>query len=141
MRPTTALVALALTLGITGCGRWMDNTPVRMQGQARNPHVIYHQLIQRAVALGYHVQADPARCSFRVLARLDQGRRFNPRRASWFNVTVYRNGMVDVVAYGAHVRDGGAVIHRKLCSEYTAFLDNMTYALGAPPRVVAYAAR
>ena len=128
---------LGATLAITGCGRWMGYAPVRLQGQVQSPQVVYTRLIQRSTAMGYHIQANPARCSFRVLAKLDQHRRYRPNRASWFHVTVHANGMVDVTAYGAHIRDGGTVIHRKLCSELMAYMDNLTVTLGSPPRLVA----
>ena len=130
---------LLVIFAAVGCGRWMEYAPTRLQGSVHRPDVVYHRLVRRAAAMGYHLQTDPARCSFRVLAKLDQHRRYRPRKASWFHVTVQPNGAVDVVAYGAHVRDGNTVIHRKLCRELTSFMDGLTVALGRPPRAVAFA--
>ena len=69
------LVTLAAALLFGGCGRWMDYAPVRLKGRVHNSGVVYTKVVRRAQAMGYYVQADPARRSFRVLARLDQHKR------------------------------------------------------------------
>jgi hypothetical protein len=124
------LLTLVAGLFFGGCGRWMDYAPVRLKGQVNNSGAVYAKAIRRATTMGYYVQADPAHRSFRVLARLDQHKRRAHLRASYFHVTVQRDGSVDVMAYGRHFRRGGTLIHRKLCNELTYFLNGLAAELG-----------
>lgn len=142
--PRTILVLLAALLlvgGLSGCSRWIGYAPVRIQGQAQNPDVVFQRLVRRAQVMGYYIQADPARRHFRVLAHLDQHKRKAHLRTSFFQVQVQPNGAVDVSAYGVHFRGGGSLIHRRLCAELTQFLDCLAQELdpSRPPVLVGLA--
>jgi hypothetical protein len=130
------LAGLALVVSM-GCGRWMVYAPARMIGQVQDPRVVYQRLVHRAQTMGYCVErADPQRGYFVVRAFLDQRRRCCGRRASFFHVNVYNDGTVDVSANGFHLRDGGTVIHRKLCNELNRFVAALAHEIHPGPVMV-----
>lgn len=115
----------------TGCSRWIGYTPLKIEGNVKNPQQIYSRLESRVHAMGYFVeQRNPEAGYFRVRTQLD-GRR-NRRRASFFHVMVRPDGTVDVAANGHLIRRHGTVIHHKLCHELTHFIDGLYYEVNQP---------
>jgi hypothetical protein len=125
-------LALPLLLASTGCGRWMEYTPTRIQGQVQDPDLVYKRLVQRSQTMGYTMhRVDPTRRYFAVKAHLDQRGFFSYKKVSYFHVAVRESGVVDVTAQGYHVRHGSR-IHRKLCDELNVYLDSLSLEIGPP---------
>jgi hypothetical protein len=135
------LAAILFVTAISGCGRrWVANAPFRLDPAAdRDATSICSRLVGRARSLGYQVYGiDHRRGVFHATAFLDHnvvvvGHR-SVIRASYFTVQVARDGAVLISASGHHVRDRGAVIHRKLFAELSDFSAEMQHALASRRR-------